>query len=153
MLVLGAAFPDQLPQLIAYQLLIVKHSIKFEYPSWLWYDIDFRQWAASNGYHTCLKFTLNSMRLLLPHKARQLTGALSATPMVVTILTTVQDSHPRLVHSAHRSRSGPPSTLRHPLGHKNLIQSLGRLHRNDPALTTAFCTIKITATAHMGIAA
>ena len=51
MLVLGSTFPDQLPELIAYQLLIVKHSIKFEYPSWLRYDVDFRQWAASNGFH------------------------------------------------------------------------------------------------------
>ena len=48
MLVLGSAYPDQLPELIAYQLLIVQHSIKFEYPSWLRYDVDFRQWAASN---------------------------------------------------------------------------------------------------------
>lgn len=52
MLVLGSAFPDQLPELIAYQLLIVKHSVKFDYPSWLRYNVDFRQWAASTGFHS-----------------------------------------------------------------------------------------------------
>ncbi len=51
-LILGSAFPNQLPELIAYQLLIVQHSIKFQYPSWLRYDVDFRQWAASNGFHS-----------------------------------------------------------------------------------------------------
>lgn len=33
-----SAFPHQLPELIAYQLLILKHSIKFKYPSCLKYD-------------------------------------------------------------------------------------------------------------------
>ena len=52
MLVLGSAFPDQLPDFIAYQLLIVKHSVKFDYPSWLRYKVDFRQWAAATGFHS-----------------------------------------------------------------------------------------------------
>ncbi len=46
MLVLASKFPESLPELIAYQLLIVQHSIKFRYPSWLHYDTEFRQWAA-----------------------------------------------------------------------------------------------------------
>ena len=41
--------PDSLPELIAYQLLIVQHGLKFYYPSWLHYDIDFRTWAARIG--------------------------------------------------------------------------------------------------------
>ena len=52
MLVLGSSSPHLLPDLIAYQLLIVQHSKKFEYPSWLRYDVDFRQWAAANNCHT-----------------------------------------------------------------------------------------------------
>ena len=50
MLVLGSAFPHQLPQPIAYQ--IVKHSVKFQYPSWQRYNIKLGQWAASNQYNT-----------------------------------------------------------------------------------------------------
>lgn len=52
MLALAPHFPDQLTELIAYQLLIVQHARKFEYPSWLHYDTDFRQWAAANHYTT-----------------------------------------------------------------------------------------------------
>ena len=51
MLVLGSAFPDQLLELIAYQLLIVQHSKRFEYPSWLRYDVEFRQWAGLSHFH------------------------------------------------------------------------------------------------------
>ncbi len=50
MLILASKHPDHLPELIAYQLLIVQHARKFEYPSWLHYDTDFRQWAAANNY-------------------------------------------------------------------------------------------------------
>ena len=35
---------------MGYQLLIVKHSRKFRYPSWLHYDIEFRKWAANNNH-------------------------------------------------------------------------------------------------------
>ena len=52
MLVLGSSSPHLLPDLIAYQLLIVQHSRKSEYPSRLRYDVDFRQWAAANNCHT-----------------------------------------------------------------------------------------------------
>ena len=52
MLVLATSVPDQLPELIAYQLLIAQHSRRFEYPSWLRYDMEFRQWAAMNNYLT-----------------------------------------------------------------------------------------------------
>ena len=46
MLVLSTKFPESLPDLIAYQLIIVQHSQKFRYPSWLHYDIEFSRWAA-----------------------------------------------------------------------------------------------------------
>ena len=49
MLVLGTVHPETLPELISYQLLIVQHSQKFRYPSWLCYDIDFRTWVAQTG--------------------------------------------------------------------------------------------------------
>ena len=49
MLVLATKHPEALPELISYQLLIVQHSQKFRYPSWLRYDIDFRMWAAQTG--------------------------------------------------------------------------------------------------------
>ena len=52
MLVLGSAYPSQFPELVAYQLLIVRHSKSFKYPSWLCYDTEFRRWAASHSYHT-----------------------------------------------------------------------------------------------------
>ena len=50
MLVLSSHHPSSTSELIAYQLLIVQHSKKFEYPLWLQYDIEFRQWAAANQY-------------------------------------------------------------------------------------------------------
>ena len=50
-LVLASSFPEQLTELIAYQLLIVQHSRRFDYPSWLRYDIEFRQWAAQNKFY------------------------------------------------------------------------------------------------------
>lgn len=46
MLSLSTKFPESLPELIAHQLLIVQHSQKFRYPSWLHYDIEFHCWAA-----------------------------------------------------------------------------------------------------------
>ncbi len=51
-LILIPKYPDQFTELIAYQLMIVQHSCKFEYPSWLHYDTDFRQWAADNIHTT-----------------------------------------------------------------------------------------------------
>lgn len=50
MLVLSSHHPSLTSELIAYQLLIVQHSKKFEYPSWLQYDIEFRQWAAASRF-------------------------------------------------------------------------------------------------------
>ena len=50
MLTLASRYVDQLPELIAYQLFIVQHSRKFDYPSWLHYDIEFRRWAAGNKF-------------------------------------------------------------------------------------------------------
>ena len=47
MLVISSHFPEALPDLIAYQLLIVKQAKQFRYPSWLSYDIEFRKWAAA----------------------------------------------------------------------------------------------------------
>ena len=46
MLILASAHPGDIPKLVAYQLLIVKHAKKFKYPSWLHYDIEFRKFAA-----------------------------------------------------------------------------------------------------------
>ena len=51
-LILTTQYPEAVKELIAYQLFIVQHSRKFEYPSWLHYDTDFRQWAAANRYTT-----------------------------------------------------------------------------------------------------
>ena len=49
MLALSTKFPESLPELIAYQLIIVQHSQKFRYPSsWLHYDIEFHHWAAQS---------------------------------------------------------------------------------------------------------
>ena len=50
MLTLASRYVDQLPELIAYQLFIVQHSRKFDFPSWLHYDIEFRRWAAGNKF-------------------------------------------------------------------------------------------------------
>ena len=47
MLIISSRFPEALPDLIAYQLLIVKQAKRFRYPSWLYYDIEFRKWAAA----------------------------------------------------------------------------------------------------------
>ena len=51
MLALASSFPEQLPEVIAYQILIVQHRHKFEYPSWLRYDIEFQQWSAHKWCH------------------------------------------------------------------------------------------------------
>ncbi len=40
-------FKVMIPELIAYQLVIVQHSKRFEYPSWLHYDI---QWGAATKF-------------------------------------------------------------------------------------------------------
>ena len=50
MLILSSHHPSSTSELIAYQLLIVQHSNKFEYPSWLQYDIEFHHWAAAKQF-------------------------------------------------------------------------------------------------------
>ena len=50
-LVLVSLFPEYLPHLVSYQLTIVKLSKWFRYPSWLYYNLEFRKWAATN----CIK--------------------------------------------------------------------------------------------------
>ena len=47
MLVISSRFPAAPPNLIAYQLLIAKQAKRCRYPSWLYYDIEFRKWAAA----------------------------------------------------------------------------------------------------------
>ncbi len=51
-LILSSRHPQVLPELIPYQLFIVKAAKiktkkKFRYPSWLYYDTEFRKWAAT----------------------------------------------------------------------------------------------------------
>ncbi len=50
MLVLSSKYPHLLPELIAYQLFIIKAAKKFRYPSWLYYDTEFRKWASATHY-------------------------------------------------------------------------------------------------------
>lgn len=45
--VLGSDQPNRLPELMAYQLVIAKCAKKYRWPSWVVYDINFRQEAAS----------------------------------------------------------------------------------------------------------
>ena len=47
MLVISSRFPAAPPNLIAHQLLIAKQAKRCRYPSWLYYDIEFRKWAAA----------------------------------------------------------------------------------------------------------
>ena len=54
-LVLSTQFPEYLPELVAYQLSIVKLSKRFRYPSWLFYDVEYRKWAAANRIKTWSK--------------------------------------------------------------------------------------------------
>ena len=49
-LAMASHFKEMVPELIAYQLCIVQHSKRFEYPSWLHYDVEFRQWAAATKF-------------------------------------------------------------------------------------------------------
>ena len=44
---LSSKHPHALPKLISYQLFIVNAAKKFRYPSWLYYDTEFRKWAAA----------------------------------------------------------------------------------------------------------
>ncbi len=46
-LILSSRHPQALPELIAYQLFIVKAAKKFRYPSWLYYDTEYQKWAAA----------------------------------------------------------------------------------------------------------
>ena len=48
MLVLGSQFPEALPDLVSFELLIVKHSKRFRYPSWVFYDVEYRKWVAKH---------------------------------------------------------------------------------------------------------
>ena len=50
-LVLSSHHPSSTSEIIAYQLLIVQHSKKFEYPSWSQYDIEFHQWGDCQPIH------------------------------------------------------------------------------------------------------
>ena len=45
-LVLSSQFPETLPDLVSYKLFIVKNSKRFRYPSLLFYDVEYRKWAA-----------------------------------------------------------------------------------------------------------
>ena len=54
-LVLSTQFPEYWPELVAYQLSIVKLSKRFRYPSWLFYDAEYRKWAAVNHIKTWSK--------------------------------------------------------------------------------------------------
>ncbi len=51
-LILSSRHPQALPELIAYQLFIVKAAKKFRYPSWLYYDTEYRKWAATTHWST-----------------------------------------------------------------------------------------------------
>ena len=48
MLILAQRYPNSLTDLIQYQLLLVKQARKFRYPSWLYYDTEFRKAASSD---------------------------------------------------------------------------------------------------------
>lgn len=47
-LVLSSCFPEVVPNLMLYQLTIVKLSKRFHYPSWLYYNVEYRKWASAN---------------------------------------------------------------------------------------------------------
>ena len=66
MLILAQRYPNSLTDLIQYQLLLVKQARKFRYPSWLYYDTEFRKaafagrslsWAAVHPQIYALAFT------------------------------------------------------------------------------------------------
>jgi len=46
--ILAPVQPDRVPDLMAYQALIAKASVKFRWPSWVVYDQNFRQEATGN---------------------------------------------------------------------------------------------------------
>ncbi len=50
MLILSSKHPQALPELISYQLFMVKAAKKFRYPSWLYYDTEFRKWATTTTH-------------------------------------------------------------------------------------------------------
>ena len=63
-LVLTSHHPSSTSEIIAYQLLIVQHSKKFEYPSWSqYYDIEFHQWGAANQHTKSVISTINMPRI------------------------------------------------------------------------------------------
>lgn len=47
-LVLSSCFPEVVPNLVLYQLTIVKLSKRLHYPSWLYYNVEYRKWASAN---------------------------------------------------------------------------------------------------------
>ena len=144
MLVLGSAFPNQLSKLIAYQLLIVKNSIKFEYPFWLRYDIDFRQWAVSTWSQIHPQFY-----------AFAFTAQGKATDWC-PICHTDGGNHtydcPKFsTHSAPLFALHFIYPLQHP-AHRNLT-SQNHPCPKDPAQIIAFYITRMTATAHTGTGA
>ena len=73
-LVLSSHHPSSTSEIIAYQLLIVQHSKKFEYPSWSQCDIEFHQWGAANQYTKSVISTINMPRIcedMLAHLIHQ----------------------------------------------------------------------------------
>ena len=58
-LVLSSHHPSSTSEIIAYQLLIVQHSKKFEYLSWSQYEIEFHQWGADNQHTKSVISTIN----------------------------------------------------------------------------------------------
>jgi hypothetical protein len=150
MLVLSTKYPEALPELISYQLLIVQHSQKFRYPSWLRYDIDFRTWAAQTGTRTwsqinpqcyALAFTGQGSSsqwcpiCFIDGVSTQLIAQISPWPLV-------------LIRSRRQLKAAKAPHALHYAGH-SYHPPLSCRQQSVSKWTTACCTISRTATALM----
>ena len=130
---------------MSYQLFIVRHSRKFEYPSWLQYDTEYRQWAAAN----------NSMELVSDPAPDICLYTFTAHGKASTWCPICQvdgGNHTFDCPSFFQNAAPPPLVPNQPRGFQPWTnrplpppykrQKPSPSIRQDPI--TAFCTIKIT---------
>ncbi len=113
MLILSSKYPQAPPELISHQLFIVKAAMKFKYPSWLYYDTEYRKWAAATQHHQwCIPSPLPD-KVTPCHGARSAKWTVDNTPLTAHAIPSPAKPYQ---HNGHRSTIGPhdPHHPKHP---------------------------------------
>ena len=134
MLILASRYPEQAQELMSYQLFIVRHCRKFEYPSWLQYDTEYRQWAAANNSRNWSQIqpqicAYTHLQLMARHppgapSARWMGGT---TPLIAQAFSRMQPRlHLRLTNPEAFS-PGPTGPFHHHTRGRSQAQAYGRI--------------------------